>query len=164
MCIREASRAAHRERDAAQEAYQARQHKLAGNSKRRKEHWYTLKDNGIAHEYMAGNLRYAGKTAQGLAVYEFGDGGMNCFHSTLHPAGMEQVLIPDHPEIIEVAAKDKVKGISLKRIEATLAVFSLDPTAFVRSCSPAKPRTLRTIICYTCGGEGHIARQCGNSD
>jgi len=40
LCIREASRAAHRERDAASEAYNAARHTLAGNARRRKNKWH----------------------------------------------------------------------------------------------------------------------------
>lgn len=46
--IREASRAAHRWRDAAQTQYQARNHGLAGHAKREKERLYSLKERGIA--------------------------------------------------------------------------------------------------------------------
>jgi hypothetical protein len=81
LCVHEASRAAHRERDAAQSAYSDGRQTLAGNARRRKEEWYALKDRGMVAAHRAGLLRYEGATPQGMAVYEYGDGGMACFHS-----------------------------------------------------------------------------------
>ena len=126
LCVREASRAAHRERDAAQAAYCEGRHVLAGNARRRKEEWYALKDRGIIAAHRAGLLRYEGATPQGMAVYEYGDGGMACFHSTLHPVGVERTPIDGHPETLMVEAKDKVKGISLERIKVTLSSLPND--------------------------------------
>jgi len=157
--IREASRAAHRERDAAQEAYLTGRHTLATNSRERKNDWYALKDRGIAHAHGRGLLRYAGETPQGMALYEWGDGGMSCFHSTLHPVGVERVKVEGHPETLEVPAKDKLKGLSLKRIEATLRKLPpVDAAKYQRSAAPRKPRP--ATVCYRCGQEGHIQRNC----
>ena len=49
-----------------------------------------------------GTLRYAGSTPQGMAVYEYGDGGMSCLHSTLHPVGVERSPVECHPETLFV--------------------------------------------------------------
>jgi hypothetical protein len=149
LCIREASRAAHRERDAAQNAYQANRHKLAGNSRRRKDHWYALKDRGISAAHIRGLLRYAGASPQCMAVYAYGNGGMSCFHSTIHPVGAVRTQIDAHPEVLEVPAKNKAKGLSLRRFEATLAALpAVDSTLYERSVAPRKV-TLRK--CWTCG-------------
>ena len=163
LCIREISRAAHRERDAAQAAYQAGRHTLAGNSRRRKEGYYALKDRGIAHAFACGLLRYAGRVPQGLGLYEYADGGMSCFHSTLHPAGVEQATVADHPEVLQVPAKEKVKGVSLKRVVATLkALPEVEMEKFVRS---AAPRVLQTAItCWECGEPGHLSSDCPHVD
>src|SRR6185437_2245134 len=74
LCIREASRTAHRERDAAQAAYQTRRHTLAGNAWACKEKWYELKERWIVAAHRQGLLRYVGSSPQGLAVYEYGEG------------------------------------------------------------------------------------------
>jgi hypothetical protein len=158
LCIREASRAAHRERDKAQQAYQAGRHVLAGNSKKRKERWYALKDRGIVAAHTAGLLRYIGHSPQGMAVYEYGEGGMACFHSTLHPSGVESPAIENHPETLEVPAKDKVKGVSLARVKATLQALPEDVGSYVRSKAPR--RKSAPLICWRCGEEGHLAREC----
>lgn len=160
QCIRESSRAAHRERDAAQAAYQAGRHTLAGNCRMRKEHWYALKDRGIVGAHKRGLLRYLGASPQGLAVYEYGDGGMSCFHSTLHPAGADRLKIDGHPEILQVAPRDKVKGVSLDRVEVTLMALPCDFSGYERSESPAIKRAPRETICYECGEPGHIAALC----
>ena len=148
LCIREACRAAHRERDAAQAAYSEGRHTLPGNARRRKEEWYALKDRGIIAAHRAGLLRYEGATPQGMAVYEYGDGGMACFHSTLHPVGVERMPIDGHPETLMVEAKDKAKGISLERIKVTLSTLPNDTTDYERSAAPKIERrgpTCRSI-------------------
>lgn len=158
LCIREASRAAHRERDAAQEAYQRGRHRLAGNARRRKEQWYCLKDRGIVAAHTKGLLHYVGTSPQGMAVYEYGDGGMACFHSTLHPAGSERKPVPNHPETLLVEAKDKVRGVSQRRVEITLDSLPSDLNGYERSAQPRIERAPR--VCYACGEEGHVARNC----
>lgn len=158
LCIREASRAAHRERDAAQGAYLDRRHRLAGNASGRKRQWYALKDRGIAEAYRRGLLRYAGASPQGMAVYEYGDGGMQCFHSTLHPAGAERLPVTGHPEMLIVSAKEKHRGISLLRVRVTLESVPEVGSEFERS---AQPRVKRDpVTCWHCFEEGHIASDC----
>ncbi len=159
LCVREASRAAHRERDSAQAAYQAGRHTLAQNAKSRKKHWYDLKDQGIVAAHRQDLLRYVGASPQGMAVYEYGDGGMSCFHSTLHPVGTERRTVEHHPEILMVEAKDKVKGVSHKRVEATLSALPDDFSGYERSEAPAIKQTKR-IVCCECGEEGHTSRWC----
>jgi hypothetical protein len=92
-----------------------------------------------------------------MGVYEYGDGGMACFHSLLHPRGVERTVIADHPETLEVPAQAKVVGISLQRVRTTLEAADADMTDYERS-SP--PRVRQPITCYECGEEGHIARNC----
>jgi hypothetical protein len=159
LCIREASRAAHRERDAAQVAYQAGRHTLAGNCKDRKNHWYRLKDRGIVTAHRQGLLRYVGASPQGMAIYEYGDGGRSCFHSTLHPAGIERTPVENHPEILMVEAKDKIKGISLNRVKVTLLALPDDFSGYERSASPAMKKSA-ALVCWSCGEEGHTSRNC----
>lgn len=162
LCIREASRAAHRERDAAQRAYLCGRHKLAGNARQRKNRWYALKDRGIVAAHKQGLVHYVGASPQGMAVYEYGEGGMACFHSTLHPVGVGRMLVPDHPETLLVAAKDKVRGVSLRRVEITLDSLPFDLSDYER-CAP--PRISRAVVtCHRCGDEGHIACDCPNFD
>ncbi len=162
LCIREASRAAHRERDSAQGAYLCGCHTLAGNARKRKDAWYRMKERGIVAAHNQGLLRYVGVSPQGMAVYEYGEGGMACFHSTLHPAGVERTPVPDHPETLLVEAKDKVRGVSLRRVEMTLSALPGDFSGYERSTAPRIERP--KPICHECGEEGHIARHCPNSD
>jgi hypothetical protein len=164
LCIREASRAAHRERDAASDAYNSGRHILAGNARQRKNHWYALKDRGIVAAHKQGLLRYIGASPQGMAVYEYADGGMSCFHSTLHPAGSERTPVEGHPETLLVPAKDKVKGVSLARVEVTLTALSPDTTGYERSSAPRVAREERVPQCWKCGEYGHTARECEESD
>jgi hypothetical protein len=165
LCIREASRAAHRERDRAATSYLTRRHRMAGNAKKRKEEWYALKDRGIVAAHKQGRLRYVGKTQQQLAVYEYGDGGLSCFHCTLHPAGVEQSLTIGHPENIFVESKAKGKGISLKRVRVTLEGLDDVPEDYIRASAPRIERTTaRVITCWTCGEAGHRAFECDADD
>jgi len=160
LCIREASRSAHRERDAASDAYNAGRHTLAGNARQRKSQWYALKDRGIVAAHKQGLVRYIGASPQGMAVYEYADGGMSCYHSTLHPTGAERTLVEGHPETLHVEAKDKAKGISLSRVEVTLSTLSADTTGYERSAAPSLARVERVPQCWTCGEFGHIASEC----
>jgi hypothetical protein len=162
LCIREASRAAHRERDAASEAYDCGCHVLAGNASQRKNDWYALKDRGIVIAHKQGLLCYIGPSPQGMAIYEYGDGGMSCFHSTLHPAGVERTPIDGHPETLLVDAKGKAKGISLERVKITLSTLPDDATGYECSVVPRIERP--TITCWNCGEEGHLARHCPERD
>ena len=66
LCIREASRAAHRERDAASNAYNEGRHTLAGNSRQRKNKWYALKDRGIVAAHKQGLVALHRCIAAGL--------------------------------------------------------------------------------------------------
>lgn len=159
LCISEASRAAHRNRDQAEEAYFHRRHALAGNAKRRKNAWYALKDRGIVHCHRQGLLRYVGASPQRLAVYEYErDGATRCFHSTLHPAGVERPPVENHPETLFVAAKAKMRGLSLQRVEITLQSLDDDTSGYERSDRPTRQKDVAT--CWTCGEAGHLARDC----
>lgn len=161
LCTREASRAAHRCRDAAQTAYQQRRHLDASHWKEKKENWYSLKERGVIALHRSGALRYIGASPQGMAIYEYGDGGNACFHSTLHPVGAERTVVTDHPETLFVEAKEKVRGISELRVEVTLEVLPSDTTGYERS---AAPRVRNVIRCWNCGAEGHLARECWQDD
>lgn len=164
LCIREASRAAHRERDAASNAYNEGRHVLAGKARQRKNEWYALKDRGIVAAHRQGLLRYMGASPQGMAVYEYASGGMSCFHSTLHPSGEERSVVEGHPETLLVPAKEKVRGASLARVEVTLSGLSADTTEYERSAAPRVPRVERASQCWTCGEYGHIASECDEFD
>jgi hypothetical protein len=164
LCIREVSRAAHRERDAASNAYNEGRHILAGNARQRKNKWYALKDRGIVAAHKQGLLRYIGASPQGMTVYEYADGGMSCFHSTLHPAAPERTPVEGHPEALLVPAKDKLKGVSLARVEATLSSLLADTTGYERSSAPHVAREERVSQCWACGEYGHTARDCDESD
>ena len=165
LCIREASRAAHRWRDASSEYYSTGRHDLAVKARQRKDKWYGLKDKGIVAVHKQGLVRYIGASPQqSMAVYEYAGGGMSCFHSTLHPAGAERTPVGGHPETLFVPAKDKAKGISLARLEATLSALPPDTTGYERSSAPRVVRVERLPQCWTCGEFGHTARECDDSD
>jgi hypothetical protein len=108
--------------------------------------------------HRAGELRYIGATPQGMAVYEYGDGGMSCFHSTLHPVGAEQTPVPDHPETLFVQAKKQ--KLRLIDVEQSLCFLPTDATGYERSAAPRIARDLREKVCWECGEEGHLARDC----
>lgn len=162
LCIREASRAAHRERDAASDAYNQGRYILAGNARKRKNKWYALKERGIAAAHEAGLVCYVGSSPQGMAVYEYGEGGMSCFHSTLHPVDADRTQVEGHPETLLVGAKDKAKGISLARVAFTLSGLSANTSGYERSAAPRIAR--REPVCWTCGEAGHVASDCLNDD
>lgn len=156
--IREASRAAHRWRDAAQTQYRAENHGLAGHAKREKERLYSLKERGIAAAFKQGLLRYAGVSPQGMGVYEYDKGGKSCFHSCIHPAGTERRPVDGHPEILEVKAKHQ--SYTMADTEFTLSELPEPGLEFERTAPPQKPREQRTVVWFECGEEGHIARNC----
>jgi hypothetical protein len=164
LCIREASRAAHRWRDASREYYSTGRHDLAVKARKCKDKWYGLKDRGIVAAHKQSLVRYIGASPQCMAVYEYGDGGMSCYHSTLHPAGAERTPVEGHPESLFVPAKDKAKGISIARVEATLSALPPDTTGYERSSAPHVVRVERLPQCWTCGEFGHTARECDDSD
>lgn len=158
VAIREISRAAHRWRDAASAQYEAGNYGLATHSSSRKKWFYELKERGIGAAFSQGLLRYFGQTAQGMAVYEYGEGGMSCFHSCLHPVGAERTLIADHPETLFVAAKEQ--KYPLADAEHTLSVLSSPGEEFERSSPPSMKKPVSRVTCWECGESGHIARDC----
>jgi hypothetical protein len=157
---REASRAAHRLRDAASAQYEAGNHGLAKSSSDRKRTLYALKERGILYLHGIGVLRYVGVSPQGMAVYEYGNGALSCLHSTLHPAGAERTLVTGHPEILLVPAKER--ELRLTDVEHTLMSLPSDESGYERSAAPRHPK--QSITCFSCGGEGHIARNCTEAD
>lgn len=161
LATREASRSAHRWRDAAASQYDSANYGFAGAAKRKKEYMYRLKDGGIVALHRAGIVRYIGASPQGMAIYEYGDGGMSCFHSTLHPDGVERTPIEGHPEVLHVAAK-KAKARMMDVVHTLgphVLAFLSQPIydGYSRSSSPSRRRSM---TCYECGEEGHIARYC----
>jgi Zinc knuckle len=161
LATREASRSAHRWRDAAASQYDAGNYAFASRAKKQKDYMYALKDAGIVRLHLSGLLRYIGASPQGMAVYEYGDGGMSCLHSTLHPDGQQRTLVEGHPEVLLVAAK-KAKArimdvlLTLDPYGAVMARAEVYP-GYSRSSSPSRRAP---ITCYECGEEGHIARYC----
>ncbi len=160
--IREISRAAHRWRDAASAQFEARNYGLATYSSSRKNYFYELKERGIAAAYGQGLLRYAGQTPQGMAVYEYGAGGMSCFHSCFHPAGVARRIVEDHPETLFVAAKKQRELVG--DAERTLLGLPVPGAEFERSDPPRVEKPTESIKCFECGKEGHIARECPERD
>jgi hypothetical protein len=79
--------------------------------------------------------------------------------TALHPAGQERPLVANHPEVLEIAARDKIKGVSLARVEATLGALPSPGPGYERSASPEREHAAQ-IICYECGGSGHVASEC----
>jgi hypothetical protein len=158
LCVREASKEAHRSRDEASGSFERRQYHWAGHWSAKKREWYRLKDRGIVAAHRAGLLSYIGASPQGMAVYEYGNGGMQCFHSTLHPAGVVRTPVEGHPEMLLVPAREKARGISLRRVKATLSSLPDDTTGYERSAPPRIERC--DTKCWECGEEGHIARRC----
>ncbi len=156
--IREASRAAHRWRNAAQAHYVGGRHGLAGHARRQKERLYDLKERGIAAAFKQGLLRYAGLSPQGMGVYEYGKGGKACFHSCIHPVGVERSPVEGHPEILEVKAKQQSHAMA--DAEFTLSELPEPWPEFERTAPPQKLRERRMVVCFECGEEGHIARDC----
>jgi hypothetical protein len=166
LATREASRSAHRWRDAASTYYGAGSYGLVSRAKEKKEYMYQLKDAGIMTLHRAGLLRYIGASPQGMAVYEFGDGGMSCLHSTLHPDGVERTIVEGHPEVLLVPAKkakvrmmDVIYTLDRRRAIAVNATHDpdMDHTGYSRSASPSRRGP---VTCFECGEEGHIARHC----
>jgi hypothetical protein len=156
--IREVSRAAHRWRDAASAQYEAGNYGLATHSSQRKRRLYELKERGITEAYEQGLLRYAGQTAQKLAVYEYGEGGMSCFHSCLHPVGVERPLVAEQPETLFVTAKKQAQRIS--DAETTLRDLPVPGEQFEQSSPPSLKKSSVSVTCWECGGSGHVARNC----
>ncbi len=82
----------------------------------------------------------------------------SCFHSTLHPAGAERAPVPDHPETLFVAAKKQ--KLRLIDVQVLLEGLGSDISGFERSDPPRFAREPRSFVCWSCGEEGHLARDC----
>lgn len=91
-----------------------------------------------------------------MAVYEYGDGSIQSLHSSLHPVAVERVAVPDHPEVLFVPAKDQ--ELRLADVESTLDSLAVDYKDYERSPEPRHQRELPR--CWSCGGNGHLAREC----
>jgi hypothetical protein len=93
-----------------------------------------------------------------MAVYEYGEGGMSCFHSCLHPVGVERAMVEGHPETLFIVAKKQQEQV--QDAEHTLLGLPVPGEAFERSNPPAMKKPVRSITCWECGEEGHIASDC----
>jgi len=111
VATREASRSAHRWRDAAAAFYESNQHGFAGHASRKKSAMYVLKEKGIAHLHRSGAARpLCRRESAGDGVNEYGDGGKACLHSRVHPTGAGRQPIPERPEVLLVpATRQRVK-------------------------------------------------------
>ena len=162
--IREASRAAHRFRDAAYQQNCVGQYELARKASAQKTRLYGLKDRGIAAAYRQELLRYAGQSPQGMAVYEYGIGGTSSFHSCLHPAGISRPLVQGHPETLFVAKREPKCFVEA----ASSNPWSTEiPNCFVEAAasnlrSMEIPRL--TVFCARCGGRGHEVANCRQAE
>jgi Zinc knuckle len=155
---REVSRAAHRWRDAASRQYEAHNFGLATFASSTKNALYELKERGIVAAHAQGLLRYCGQTPQGMALYEYGEGGKACFHSCLHPAGAKRRLLSDHPEMLFVPPKKRSFRVS--DAIRTLSALPLPGDGYKRSAAPSRRKAAREVICWECGETGHIASEC----
>jgi hypothetical protein len=152
---REASRAAHRYRDAAAQNFERGYVSAATRNSRAKRDFYAAKERGILALHRVGAIRYAGASAQGMAVYEYGAGGRQCLHSALHPTDMERVPVPDHPRILFVAAKKE--GIKETLVLRRLLMLDADETGYERSSTPTRSRERK---CFICGESGYLPHEC----
>ncbi len=159
---REASRSAHRWRDRADNAWNDGHRRCARTCSINKRHWYGLKERGIVALHKAGELRYAGVSPQGMAVYEYGEGGLKCLHSTLHPVGVERTPVEGHPEILLVPAKKQ--EIRLRDVEQTLSNLEVQMIGYERSSAPAHKRVREEPTCWRCCDVGHLASECGQHE
>ena len=135
----------------------------ATKAKSEKEKYYELKDRGIVALHHEGVLRYVGSSPQGMAVYEFGEGGKACLHSCLYPASADRTSCQDHPEKLLVAAKKQRFRIcdaefTLRRL--TIPMECGQVIGYERSAPPRITRDLPT--CWNCGEAGHLARDYSN--
>jgi hypothetical protein len=84
--------------------------------------------------------------------------GMACFHSTLHPVGATRIAVEGHPEKLLVPAKKQ--KLRLIDVETVLGTLPMDSTGYERTEAPRFAREPQVILCWRCGEEGHIARDC----
>ena len=159
--VRDISRAAHRHRDTAKTMWDSGAMYSARYPAQQKRECYALKERGIVVAHKQGLLRYMGQSPQGLAVYEYGEGGLLCFHSYLHPRGVDRPNVANHPEILFVAAQELLHQEEDVRYLSQLP----EPGDDYDRVSPSRhPREERAITCWSCGEEGHVARDCPNGD
>jgi hypothetical protein len=162
--IREASRAAHRFRDAAYQQNCAGQYELAKQASAQKTRLYELKDRGIAAAYRQELLRYAGQSPQGMAVYEYGMGGTSSFHSCLHPAGVPRPLVQGHPVTLFVAGQEPNCPV---KAAASNPWSTEIPNCLVKAAA-SNPRSAEKpgskVFCSRCGGRGHEFVNCRQTE
>jgi hypothetical protein len=153
------NRAAKRQRDAAQAYYQNRMHGFAGASKRRKIQFYALKDRGIAAAHQAGRLTCLYRHG-GLFLWQ---GESYSFHSTLKPIGLEVPELPlrEGEDFLFVEAKPKgAKEPRLSDAQHTLLRLAPDLGGYEHAPSPERRREAHSVVCWMCGEEGHVSREC----
>jgi hypothetical protein len=144
---REASRSAHRWRDRASDRWAGGARAGASTASRTKKYWYSLKERGIVALHQMGTVRYAGAAPQGMAVYEYGNGGKSCLHSTLHPVGAGRIQVDAHPEILFVPAKHQ--RFRLMDVEHTLESLCVDLSRYERGEAPTWKCDAKVVTCLS---------------
>lgn len=129
------NRTAKRYRDKAQTHYQSRQHGFAGDSRKRKEALYKLKDRGIVAAVRLGMITATG-THGPLTYYE---GGGFRFHSLLCPEGAELQVLGDDTILVEAKPKGK-RECRLADAQCTLEALPDDTAGFRRHAFAPRKR------------------------
>lgn len=123
LAIFTVNKAAKRYRDAAQSAYQQKEHGLSKANKYKKESLYQLKDKGIKYAHHNGLIDLVGRHGA-FALYR---GGGFCFHSYMIPKGAN----PDPVAGDSIEETFKIPSQSKAKTEPRLkdAVFTLETLA-----------------------------------
>jgi hypothetical protein len=151
----EASRAAHRWRDAGSAQYEAGNYGLASTSSANKRHFYRLKDQGIVHLHKTGVLPYIGASPQGWLSTSTGTAA--CLASTPRCIRWGR-SVRRCRTILRCSRCPQRREVRIADVEHTLGCLPAESDGYERSASPKFARPQRT--CFECGEPGHIARFC----
>jgi hypothetical protein len=134
-------------------------HDHSTNAKERKERYYRLKGQALAHLLAEGVVKVTGLHRFGVNYAELLEGRGYRFHRPCPAPDPVPADVPNLGEGLEAKPK-KRKELGLRVAIATVEKYLEGRPVLDVYQWPTRVRPTRTVRCWSCGEEGHLSREC----